>query len=615
MTEQPAAEGGNRIRIGADKTDAPIMLDLQRLMLGSAIIQGTIGAGKSWLMRRILEQANGRVQQLVIDIEDEFATLAECFEYVVIDYAEAARIGGTALGTVIREKRFDVVLDLSDAEAEPRMQLVADLARSLVEQPRELWRPLLVAADELQQLAPHYDDGEVEKEIRKRVISSLADLMTRGRKRGLGAILATQRIAETSKTVTAKATTYLIGRTVFDRDLQRAAAHLGFTAGKARGLKKLEDGEFLALGPAIGNQLVRFKVARVTSKHGGQAPELDAPPATTADEARSAIAGLPSIERDTESRPAEVQEPHRGPPRKVWSAAEDQILADVIGSGGSIMDARKALHAAGFEDRVASAISNQCKILGVLNLRRSAAFHPKEEAIIRAGVAAGRKYADIARDLATEGFERTWAAVQLRVIKLGLSDPSRVRALSPREVEIIKTGLESGRRHSDIMADCRAEGFERGHAAIDKVVKRFQLQRPRENPWTDEHVAILRARYGDGVSPKLVAAELNRPYSAIVGKASLLGISMNRAWPIDDQRKLADGHAAGKRLIDVVAEIGRPYPNVARMAHQMGLDFSLPQRSSIPSPAPAASRKPSHANGHGKAIGGRNASPRRVTAH
>jgi hypothetical protein len=47
------------------------------------LVQANSGGGKSWALRRILEQTATKVQQLVIDPEGEFATLREKFDYVI----------------------------------------------------------------------------------------------------------------------------------------------------------------------------------------------------------------------------------------------------------------------------------------------------------------------------------------------------------------------------------------------------------------------------------------------------------------------------------------------------------------------------------------------------
>ena len=65
------------------KINNKIGLDLQKLIEGKLLIQANSGGGKSWLLRRILEQSHGKVQQIVLDPEGEFGTLREKFDYIL----------------------------------------------------------------------------------------------------------------------------------------------------------------------------------------------------------------------------------------------------------------------------------------------------------------------------------------------------------------------------------------------------------------------------------------------------------------------------------------------------------------------------------------------------
>ena len=58
-------------------------IDLDSLINTRLLIQANSGGGKSWLIRRLLEQSHGRVQQIVIDLEGEFSTLREKFDYIL----------------------------------------------------------------------------------------------------------------------------------------------------------------------------------------------------------------------------------------------------------------------------------------------------------------------------------------------------------------------------------------------------------------------------------------------------------------------------------------------------------------------------------------------------
>jgi hypothetical protein len=235
----------------ASNRDA-IGLGLVKLIDGRLLIQGNSGAGKSTLLRLLFEQAFGKVQLLLLDRDGEFSTLAEIFDVAVFTSADITAHRRRGLRPAPARASLQRVVDLSDATSEDAVATAADIATGLVEAPAEHWHPLLVLVDEAQSLVPRYDPGDVEQETRKRCIRALADLMSRGRKRGLAGVIATGRIAETSTPVVSKATNVIVGRTVFDRDVDRCGGLLGFTAGQSRPLRTLADGEFIGIGPALG---------------------------------------------------------------------------------------------------------------------------------------------------------------------------------------------------------------------------------------------------------------------------------------------------------------------------------------------------------------------------
>ena len=66
--------------IGKTSDGKALHIDVDRLIISRALIQANSGAGKSWAIRRLLEQTHGRVQHLVLDVEGEFYTLRERYE-------------------------------------------------------------------------------------------------------------------------------------------------------------------------------------------------------------------------------------------------------------------------------------------------------------------------------------------------------------------------------------------------------------------------------------------------------------------------------------------------------------------------------------------------------
>jgi DNA helicase HerA-like ATPase len=71
------------------------------------------------------------------------------------------------------------------------------------------------------------DDRARSDEARKVSLGAMTNLMSRGRKRGLAGVIATQRLAKLAKNVAAEASNFLMGRTFLDIDMARAADLLG----------------------------------------------------------------------------------------------------------------------------------------------------------------------------------------------------------------------------------------------------------------------------------------------------------------------------------------------------------------------------------------------------
>ena len=65
------------------KLNEKITIDLPKLIESKLLVQANSGGGKSWALRRILEQSYGKVQHIILDSEGEFGTLREKYDYVL----------------------------------------------------------------------------------------------------------------------------------------------------------------------------------------------------------------------------------------------------------------------------------------------------------------------------------------------------------------------------------------------------------------------------------------------------------------------------------------------------------------------------------------------------
>lgn len=263
------------IKLGPDTP-----LDLPRLIDTRLLIQANSGGGKSYAIRRLLEQTHGHVQQLVIDLEGEFATLRERYDYVL-----AAPKGGEAVATpraarLLAERLLELgvsaILDIYELKHHERIGFVQLFLEAMIDAPKKLWHPVLVVVDEAHVFCP--EGGKAESS------AAVIDLATRGRKRGYCAVLATQRISKLRKDAAAECNNVLIGRTGLDIDIKRAADVLGFAKDRHRELRQLEPGSFFGFGPALSLEVRAIAIGPVVTTHpkAGSRIAFTPPPPTAA---------------------------------------------------------------------------------------------------------------------------------------------------------------------------------------------------------------------------------------------------------------------------------------------------------------------------------------------
>ncbi|AYJ85843.1 ATP-binding protein [Sphingomonas paeninsulae] len=284
-----------QVDMGEDRTGKSVPIDLEELLATRLLVQGNSGSGKSHLLRRLLERSASQVQQIIIDPEGDFVTLAGPHGHVAIEAVQYSAPEVLRFASRCREHRTSVVLSLEGLEMEGQMRCAAAFLSGLFDAPREHWFPALVVVDEAQIFAPA-SGADVSEEVRRASLSAMTNLMSRGRKRGLAGIIATQRLAKLSKNVAAEASNFLMGRTFLDIDMARAADLLGMERRQAEAIRDLERGSFLALGPAICRRPIAVKIGPVeTSARSGSPILSPLPQAPAGDMKQFLLAGFDEV--------------------------------------------------------------------------------------------------------------------------------------------------------------------------------------------------------------------------------------------------------------------------------------------------------------------------------
>jgi hypothetical protein len=312
-----------RIDIGTSGPGQSVFFDIEELLATRLLVQGNSGSGKSHLLRRLLEGSAGIVQQVVIDPEGDFVTLADRFGHVAIQAADHSETEVARLAARIREHRVSVVLALDELEIEAQMRCAATFLSALFDAPRDHWYPALVVVDEAQLFAPAAA-GEVSDEARRASLGAMTNLMCRGRKRGLAGVIATQRLAKLAKNVAAEASNFMMGRTFLDIDMARAADLLGMERRQAEQIRDLPRGQFLALGPAVSRRPIAVTVGAVETSARSGSPKLVPLPSAAAPEDLQGLLFAPGGDS-----------PPPPPPRTPRATSDD--LLNTIGRTGPVL--------------------------------------------------------------------------------------------------------------------------------------------------------------------------------------------------------------------------------------------------------------------------------------
>lgn len=257
-----------------------VRMDIDILLATRLLIQANSGGGKSWLLRRLAEQLFGKIPVLIIDPEGEFATLREKFDYFLVGQGgdiPADLRSARLLAEKFLELRASAVCDLYEAfRSKPLDQRawVRAFLETIMDAPKKFWRPLVIIVDEAHKFCPQ--EAPKGRDMREReMISGTKDAMisvaTAGRKRGFVPIWATQRLAKVDKDASAELLNRIVGMTIEDVDVDRAAELMSVSREDRNqfkaSLKTLEPGQMYAFGRAISKERLLMKVGNVETTH------------------------------------------------------------------------------------------------------------------------------------------------------------------------------------------------------------------------------------------------------------------------------------------------------------------------------------------------------------
>ena len=250
-------------------------VDAQELVTGRTCIIAQSGAGKSWSIAVLCEKmCRNNIGFCLIDTEGEYYSLKEKFDNIWWIGAEGgdSRTGNIRMDYDIEKVNIRHILQRAVAESRPviydvseidMIPRVSKMTHELYEVATDQRKPYLLIVEEADKFIPQSKDS----------IKKIEEISRRGRKRGLGLMVATQRPAIVTKNVLSQCNNQIIGKLSIDNDLK--AVGLFFSSKQeVEELTTLNPGDFYVMGNLV-REKTKMRFGRRETQHRGLTPLLE----------------------------------------------------------------------------------------------------------------------------------------------------------------------------------------------------------------------------------------------------------------------------------------------------------------------------------------------------
>jgi uncharacterized protein len=277
MSTETLLNLGTIVSKGESSLDASFFLDEDEveqfqinpdlIVTGRTCVIGSSGSGKSYTVGVICEElCKAKVPFVIVDIEGEYSGLKEKFPVIWVGNEEKSDI----------KWRDKIDLKMLAQKAPGLSPIVFDLSEAvrardkvnefLIELYREISKrrtPYLIILEEADRFSPQVGER----------LPIFDEIARRGRKRGLGLMLCTQRPSLVDKNILSQCSNQLIGKLVIKNDLNSVSQFFSSSRGPPNQLTTLAPGEFFALG-GIVPEPEKVKIRPRETRHGGITPRL-----------------------------------------------------------------------------------------------------------------------------------------------------------------------------------------------------------------------------------------------------------------------------------------------------------------------------------------------------
>jgi uncharacterized protein len=250
------------------------------------VILAASGFGKSYLAGVLAEEIleTGGLM-VIIDPEGENWTLADRYPLLIVggDHAtvglnleDASREQIDEVMETVLTQGVSVVFDLSERTPKAQRELFTLISGSLftMQDRPELRRPVKFIVEEARVFAPQKASDLPKNQDGETCLSVFENIATRGRKRGINMLVATQRPASISKDILSQCNRWWFGGMQSEQDCKALKPHLEEAGVTADDIKRLPKGSGEFYYYANGDTQ-KIQVRTRKCKHGGTTPTVE----------------------------------------------------------------------------------------------------------------------------------------------------------------------------------------------------------------------------------------------------------------------------------------------------------------------------------------------------
>ena len=260
------------IKIGNNiENETTTNLNFKKLVNGRTFVSSMTDGGKSWTIRKICEEIFGKVGIIILDPEGEYVSLREEFPFLIVGKDIPLEVDSAEfLAEQTLKENISVIFDFSTTDIIDQQEFTSKFINKFMDLQTKLKKAYVVVVEEADEFAP--EKGTYKSDSLRAIIN----IAKKGRKRGIGLIVATQRPAFVSKFVISQCQNKVVGHTEWTGDLKVIKDFLQIEENTITKISKLNQGEFLFSGGFIDKEEFA-KVGDVITTHTGETPDIKPP--------------------------------------------------------------------------------------------------------------------------------------------------------------------------------------------------------------------------------------------------------------------------------------------------------------------------------------------------